>query len=87
MTDCLITGNKLNGVLVKDGAELVARSNSIEDNGGYGVQLSDCSAKVQGNTVRKNKLGSIAVDVSTVTADLQQLEGGNSLADSRLVLL
>jgi hypothetical protein len=36
---CSISGNKLNGVLARDGAELDMAGCSIQGNGGYGVQL------------------------------------------------
>jgi hypothetical protein len=86
VSDCSITSNKLNGVLVKDGANLTVSASDISANGGYGVQLSDCTATLQQNSVARNRQGSVAAELGTVTVDEKQLEAENKLSDG-LVLL
>lgn len=86
MADCTITNNKLNGVLVKDGAELIASSNTIQGNEGYGLQLSYCAAELHGNTITKNKLGSIAVELGTVTVEIEQLQKENTMTEKVTLL-
>jgi hypothetical protein len=84
--DCNISNNKLCGILAKDGAELTARRTQVTGNGSYGVQLAYCTADLQENTVRKNKLGSVAVELGTVTVDEGQLQGQNDLSEEVLLL-
>lgn len=86
MSDCSITSNKLNGILVKDGAELTVSASDVSANGGYGVQLSDCTAVLQHNTVARNRQGSVAAQLGTVTFDEEQLRAENKLSDELLLL-
>lgn len=86
VSDCTITSNKLNGILVKDGAELTVSASDVCANGGYGVQLSDCTAVLQLNTIARNRQGSVAAELGTVTFDEKQLRAENMLSDE-LVLL
>jgi hypothetical protein len=81
VSDCTITSNKLNGILAKDGAEVVVNSSQFTDNGQYGVQLSYCSAELKGNQVSRNKQGSVAVEIGTVTVDEEQVGAGNTLSE------
>lgn len=86
MLDCSISSNKLCGILAKDGAELTARRTQITGNGSYGVQLAYCTADLQENTVRRNKLGSVAVQLGTATVDEGQLQAQNDLSEEVLLL-
>lgn len=69
VSNCSITSNKLNGILVKDGADLIVSASDVSANGGYGVQLFDCTAVLQQNTVARNRRGSVAAELGTVTVD------------------
>jgi hypothetical protein len=84
--DCSISSNKLNGILAKDEGELTVRKSQIAGNGGYGVQLSYCTAGLQQNTISRNKQGSVAVELGTVTLDEEQLQQENSLSDEVVLL-
>lgn len=86
VSDCSITGNRLDGILARDGAEVLVRSSQLTNNGGYGVQLSYCSADLAGNQVTRNKQGSVAVEIGTVTVDEEQVGAANTLSEP-LVLL
>eukprot|EP00747_Dinoflagellata_sp_TGD_P189370 gnl/TRDRNA2_/TRDRNA2_49635_c0_seq1.p1 gnl/TRDRNA2_/TRDRNA2_49635_c0~~gnl/TRDRNA2_/TRDRNA2_49635_c0_seq1.p1 ORF type:complete len:395 (-),score=65.09 gnl/TRDRNA2_/TRDRNA2_49635_c0_seq1:25-1209(-) len=59
LEDCRIDRNRLDGVLVRDGASPVLRRNEVVDNGGYGMTLSDCAASLERNTLKANKKGSL----------------------------
>jgi hypothetical protein len=77
MSGCSISDNKLNGVLARGGADVALTDSRVQRNGGFGVQLSDCSAAVSGCCVNGNAAGSVAIDtvtVSGVDADTLQLD-------------
>lgn len=86
VSDCSITRNKLNGVLVKDGGELVADNNDITGNGSHGIQLSYCSADLHQNRLSGNKQGSVALELGTVSADAQEIQEQNSLSEDVVLL-
>jgi hypothetical protein len=86
VSDCIVTSNKLNGILAKDGAEVVVSSSQLADNGQYGVQLSYCTADLKGNQVSRNKQGSVAVEIGTVTVDEEQIGASNMLSEPLTLL-
>jgi hypothetical protein len=86
IANCSISSNKLNGILAKDGAELTVTGSQIAGNGAYGVQLSYCTAGLQQNTISRNKQGSVAVELGTVTIDEEQLQRDNTLSDGVVLL-
>jgi hypothetical protein len=86
--NCSITHNKLDGCLAKDGGELVLRDSTLQDNGGFGAQLRDCTAELTRNTFKGNRSGSVALDLSSVeAADAQHIERDNTLQPEGGVVL
>jgi hypothetical protein len=50
------------------------------------LRLQDCAAVLSGNSFLRNRAGPAAVQLSSVEADLQQLEQSNTL-DGEVALL
>eukprot|EP00775_Hariotina_reticulata_P009273 gene9273-9438_t len=65
----VIDDNKLNGVLVRDGGQLKLRNCQVVNNGGYGMQLQDCTASLHDNILTGNRLGSFTVDAASELTD------------------
>jgi parallel beta-helix repeat protein len=77
---CRISGNKLSGVLVRDGGSAVLRENTVERNGEYGVALLDgCTARLFDNRVALNGAGSVQIDVGSVAVDVAEVAARNAL--------
>ena len=64
MEDCTITGNKEEGVILRDGADASLLGCTIAQNGGIGILAVDSSLQLVGCQVRGNRKGSLKVERS-----------------------
>ena len=81
---CTLRGNKLHGVVVREGAEPVVRDNAISGNGGYGLALQGCGGEYAGNSVAGNRRGAVAYNLLD-GVDLNALGSANGLQQSELI--
>jgi hypothetical protein len=59
---CSVQGNKLDGLLVRDGAQPAVHGCSIVDNGEWGVEVKSAGGSFSDNVVKGNRRGAFAVD-------------------------
>ena len=64
LEDCTITGNKEEGVILRDGADASLLGCTIAQNGGIGILAVDSSLQLVGCQVRSNRKGSLKVERS-----------------------
>lgn len=62
LVGCQVKGNKLDGVLVRDGAQPQVHQCSIVDNGEWGVEVKSAGGSFSDNVVQGNRRGAFAVD-------------------------
>mmetsp|Transcript_15235 Transcript_15235/g.36257 ORF Transcript_15235/g.36257 Transcript_15235/m.36257 type:complete len:95 (-) Transcript_15235:7-291(-) len=59
LENCVMTGNKKSGALVRDGSDVSFKSCRFEGNGEYGLYVSDADATLVGCNFGKNQRGPI----------------------------
>lgn len=57
--ECSLEGNKLDGVLVRDGGSVRLRDSELRGNGGYGMSASYATASVAGCRFGGNRKGEV----------------------------
>eukprot|EP00873_Tetraselmis_striata_P028199 jgi/Tetstr1/448463/TSEL_035731.t1 len=57
--DCSLEGNKLDGVLVRDGGSMRLRDSELRSNGGFGVAVSYGAASIAGCRFGGNRQGEV----------------------------
>jgi hypothetical protein len=74
MERCTVSGNMLNGVLVRDGAELIMTNCVLSGNKRAGMQIIDAGGRYVGNTLTGNGGGAVLYDaLAAEQVDPQQL--------------
>lgn len=57
---CTVEKCKLNGILLRDGASPLLRSNRLSGNAQYGIALFDCRGVLEGNDLSGNGKGGVS---------------------------
>lgn len=78
--DCRVFGNKLHGIIVRDGAAPRVSSNEIYGNGGWGLALQSCDGCYEGNRLHDNRAGAIAYNLLEEGLDMRDVVSANDLA-------
>lgn len=76
---CSLTGNRLSGLLVRDGATPTVTRCLLVGNGEWGLQLQDAGGAYTGNDIAANSKGSVAYSLLYDEVDTAQMVLQNKL--------
>lgn len=76
---CAISGNRLSGLLVRDGASPAVQRCTLAGNGEWGLRLLDAGGRYEGNEIAANAKGSVAYTLLFDEVDTAQMVVRNKL--------
>lgn len=76
---CSLVGNRLNGLLVRDGAQPAVVECTLSSNGEWGLRLQDAGGSYLGNTIAANARGSVAYSLLFDEVDTARMVVENKL--------
>lgn len=79
LEDCTLVGNRLNGLLARDGAQPTVRRCTLSGNGEWGLRLQDAGGTYEGNSIAANSRGSVGCSMLYDEVDTARMVVENKL--------